>query len=56
MFQDWWNVIVWSKPSLAFLLDCGFNFQINQEFNKYPFKEVGVQIYIKNAEFTVTAV
>ena len=31
--QDWWNLLVWTHPSLRHTLDCGFNFQTNQEWN-----------------------
>ena len=31
--QDWWNLLVWTHPSLRHTLDCGFNFQTSQEWN-----------------------
>jgi len=35
--QDWWNIVVWDQPDLLYFLDCGFNFQLKQEFNRPPF-------------------
>ena len=31
---------MWDKPELAHFLDCGFNYQLMEEFNKPPFDQV----------------
>ena len=38
--QDWWNMVVWSAPQFRYNLDCGFNYQVNQEFNNEIMDEV----------------
>ena len=38
--QDWWNMVVWSAPHLRYNLDCGFNYQVCQDFNNEIMDEV----------------
>ena len=38
--QDWWNMVVWSAPHMRYNLDCGFNFQVSQDFNNDIMDEV----------------
>ena len=38
--QDWWNMVTWSAPHLRYNLDCGFNYQVSQDFNNEIMDEV----------------
>ena len=38
--QDWWNMVVWSAPHMRYNLDCGFNYQVSQDFNNDIMDEV----------------
>ena len=38
--QDWWNMVTWSAPYLRYNLDCGFNYQVSQDFNNEIMDEV----------------
>ena len=54
--QDWWNMVTWSAPHLRYNLDCGFNYQVSQDFNNEIMDEVnGFNVLLRLKSFNFSS-